>query len=126
MGRVHRRGFVVAAGTAALAGCLGFGGTDEVVGVTLRNRHDEEHRLSVTVRFDGDVLVEETATLAPDQSTDTEFDNPGPTGDATVEVVVDERDPVTEDVSVGGGSGIRSLTVEVTADGEVSVFAGRT
>jgi hypothetical protein len=113
-------------GLAATAGC-GFGGTSDEVGVSLENRADAAHRLSVTVSFEDSTLVDETVTLSPGESTRTTFQNPETAGSARVDAVRDDASArATEDVRVGPGTGIRDIFVEITEDGRLTVFAGRT
>jgi len=129
-GAPTRRAWLGAGGTAlaaALAGCpFAFGGTNEEILLTLANEDDASHRLSVTVAFEGRTLLDRTVTLAGRASTSETVRNPDTGGSARVTAAVDGGRPLQRDVTVGPASGIRSITVEVTAPGAVSVFAGRT
>jgi len=125
-----RRAALGATGTVvalALAGCpLAFGGTSEEIRVTLANEDDASHRLSVTVAFEGSTLLDREVSLAAGESTSEMISNPDTTGDARMRAAVDGGQYVEADVEVGPGSGIRSMTAEVTTEGTVSVWAGRT
>ena len=122
-----RSGTVVAA--SGVAGCLsevGFGGTNETVGVSLHNDDDEPHDISVAVTFDGETLLEHSASLGPGRSADTGFANPDTAGSARVEAALGSGESTTAEVRVGPGTGIRYVTAAVTADGDLSVYATRT
>ena len=113
--------------TAALAGCpLAFGGTSEEIRVNLANEDEERHRLSLTVEFEGSTLLDREVHLAAGESRNEVIANPDTTGDARMRAAVDDGQSVESAVEVGPGSGIRSMTAEVTTDGTVSVWAGRT
>lgn len=110
-----------------LAGCsLGFGGTNQVVDVTFRNDHDASHRLAVTITFDGSTLLDRTVALDPGETASASFDNPDTAGEAQVTVRRSDGSQTSDAVRVGPGTGIRFVTVEVTADGEVRILAART
>ena len=116
-----------ALGLATAAGCtFGFGGTNEAVGVTVENGDDATHEISVTITFDGSVLLAETVTLAPDESSRTTFENPDTAGSATVDADLDGSGRTTEGIRVGPGTGIRDVFVEISDDGGLSVYAGQT
>jgi len=112
---------------AGLAGCaFGFGGTNETVAVALENDDDAQHRLAVTITFDGSTLVDRTATLDAGSAVETAFENPDSAGEATVDAELADGEATTSDVRVGPGTGIRDVTVRVSDGGTLSVVDGRT
>jgi len=114
-------------GIATLGGCtFGFGGTSSEVDVTMTNKNETTHRLSVTISFENSVLVDETVILSADESSSTAFENPGSAGSAVLEAELDTADRTRTEIRVGPGTGIRDVFVEISADGELTAFAGRT
>jgi hypothetical protein len=136
-------------GITILSGCtFGFGGTSDEINVTMTNNDGTTHRLSViisfensvlvdetvtlaadessTTTFENSVLVDETVTLAADESSTTTFENPRSTGSALLEAELDTAERTQTEIRVGPGTGIRDVFVEISADGELTAFAGRT
>jgi hypothetical protein len=74
-----------------LAGCLGFGGTNETVDVYFENESSTTHEITVSITFEREVLLEETATVEAGESTSRSFTNPETTGAASVETAVAEK-----------------------------------
>lgn len=112
---------VAAAGSlGALAGCtFGFGSTSEEVGFGVANNDDSEHRVSTSLAFQGETLVESTVSLAPGESWETAFRNPDTVGDAQLVGSLENGEEESWRVQVGPGTGIHNIGVEVTSDGEL-------
>jgi hypothetical protein len=114
-------------GIATLGGCtFGFGGTSDEIDVTMTNNDETTHRLSVTISFENRVLVDKTVTLSADESSSTTFENPESAGSAVLEAELDTAERTRTEIRVGRGTGIRDVFVEISADGELTAFAGRT
>jgi hypothetical protein len=114
-------------GITILSGCtFGFGGTSDEINVTMTNNDGTTHRLSVIISFENSILVDETVTLAADESSTTTFENPRSTGSALLEAELDTAERTQTEIRVGPGTGIREVFVEISADGELTAFAGRT
>ena len=114
-------------GIATLGGCtFGFGGTSDEVDVTMTNNDETTHRLSVTISFENSVLVDETVTLSADESSSTTFENPGSAGSAVLEAELDTAERTRTEIQLGPGTGTRDVFVEISTDGELTAFAGRT
>jgi hypothetical protein len=92
----------------------------------MTNKNETTHRLSVTISFENSVLVDETVILSADESSSTAFENPGSAGSAVLEAELDTADRTRTEIQVGPGTGIRDVFVEISADGELTAFAGRT
>ena len=114
-------------GIAILGGCMfGFGGTSDEIDVTMTNNNETTHRLSVTIAFENRVLVDKTVTLSADESSSTTFENPEPAGSGVLEAELDTAERTRTEIRVGRGTGIRDVFVEISADGELTAFAGQT
>lgn len=125
---VHRRTFLGTAGGVgfALAGCVGLGGTNETVGVTVENQDSATRKITVTVAYDGRTLLEQTMTVGPSERVGAPFENPDTAGEADVTVRSVAGRETSSSVRVGPGTGIRSITVVLSEDGTLSVRGTRT
>ncbi|MFB6129614.1 MAG: hypothetical protein ABEJ28_02205 [Salinigranum sp.] len=115
-----------AATIPSVVGCLGFGGTNETIDVGLENDDGTAHELAVTIDFEGETIFEHAATLEAGESTGGSFENPKTAGSARVKTTLDDRPPTTESVGVGPATGIRSVNVTITENGDLLVQATRT
>lgn len=109
-----------------LAGCLGFGGTNEVVDIYFESESSTTHEITASVTFERELLFEQTVRLNPGASEDKSFKNPDTTGSASVEAMLRGRSPTTNSVRVGTGTGIRSITVRVSESEALEIWTGRT
>jgi hypothetical protein len=108
------------------AGCLGFGGTNKTVGVAVRNQDSAARKITAQVRFDGEVLLDETTTVDPGETVNTSFENPNSAGEAAVTATSASGPETSKHVRVGPGTGIRSITIRAREGGSLRIVATRT
>lgn len=125
---MKRRPFLGLVGGAGVtvAGCIGFGGTNETIGVTVENRDAAAHELTVVVRLDDTALLDRTVTVGPGETADVSFENPTAAGEAAVTVRSARGAETSVGVRAGPGTGLRRITVLVRDGGTLTVRAART
>lgn len=124
---MYRRQFLgVACGVSLSAGCLGFGGTNETVGVSITNEDSAARKITVRVSFDGTQLLDTTVTVESGETVNTHFKNPDNAGDARVIAKLAAGAESSKSIRVGPGTGIRYVTVVINQDESLRITAART
>lgn len=125
---MYRRQYLAVVGClgSSVTGCLGFGGTNETVRVGVENKDSAARKLTVTVEFSGETLIDETMTVEPGETADTSLENPDSAGEALVSATAATGAKTSSNIRVGPGTGIRYITVVAQQDGSLRIMATRT
>jgi len=70
--------------------------------------------------------LDEIISLSADEASSTTVENSGSTGSAIREAELDASERRQTEIRVGLGTRIRDVFIEISADGEITRFAGRT
>lgn len=117
-------GVIGAAAVSGLAGCaFGVGGSPTTIDVSVTNEDDQTHSVDVVVEFGEETLLDERFVLDPGGQEEATFPNPDETGDATVSASLEGGGTAERELRAGSGSGLYSVTVEVTEEGTVEAWA---